>query len=143
MAQTTTQQSGRDVKVTLNSVDISGSSNSIEIKSKLKVGSAGTFDGDWLLKTPGKREWDGSLNAIYTETAGEAFATIWAAFTSGLAVALKVSPKGGGVGDWEFSGNVIISEAPIKIDADKADPMMIAVKFEGTGDLTKAAIATT
>ena len=62
---------------------------------------------------------------------------------SRLAMPLAVSPKGGGVGDWEFSGNVIISEAPIKIDADKADPMMIAVKFDGTGDLTKAAIATT
>lgn len=143
MAQTTGQISAKDVKLTLNSKDISGSSNYIEMTPKRKIGKTGTFDGDWELAATGKMSWEGTIKVVYTETTDEGADVAYDAFEAGVPVAMTASPKGGSTGDWEFSGNILISEAPFKFDGTSEDPVMVEFPFVGTGALTKAAVATT
>ncbi len=143
MTQTTGQISAKDMKLTLNAKDISGSSNYIEITPKRKTGKTATFDGDWELTATGKMSWEGNIKVVYTETTDEGADVSWNAFIAGAPIALAASPKGGSTGDWEFSGNIIITEAPVKFDGTSEDPVMVEFPFTGTGALTKAAIATT
>lgn len=144
MTQTAGAISAKDVKVELSSQDISGSSNKVELSPELESGDTYTFDGDWRLVLGGKLKWAGKLTAVYTEVTNEAVDKIWAAFIGQVPVALAVSPKGGTAGDWEFSGNILITKAPIQLDGTKSgDPVLMEVEFEGSGVLTKAAVATT
>lgn len=143
MAQTTGQISAKDVKLTLSTTDISGSSNKIEIKPKLDAGRTATFDGSWKIATSGKFEFDITMDVVYTETGSEAMDKIWTAFIAGAAVAFTASPKGGSVGEWEFSGNIIITDAPISLDGKSGDPVLVTVNAIGSGTLTKAAVAST
>ena len=142
MAQTTGQISAKDTKIELATTDISGSSNTVSLEPERAIGRAATFDGDYLLKVAGKIDWKGKIRAIYTETTDEATNVAYTAFESGAATALTVSPGGGGVGDWEWSGNIIITKAPIVLDSSSEDPVLMEFEFEGTGALTKAAVST-
>ncbi len=143
MTQTTGAISAKNVKITLASQDISGSSNKVELSPELESGDTFTFDGDWRIVTAGKLKWAGKFSVVYTETTNEGADKVWAAFIAGAPVALTVSPKGGSTGDWQFSGNILITKAPIELDGTKGDPVLMEAEFEGTGTLTKAAIATT
>ena len=141
MPQTTGQISAKDLRIILNSQDISGSSNKVEITPKRKVGGTATFDGDWELTTAGKLSWEGTIDVVYTEVASEGADVAYAAFEAGEPVSLEVTPKGGEVGDWEWSGDIVITEMPLVFDGTSEDPCMVSFPFRGSGALTKATVA--
>jgi len=138
MAQTTTHLSAKDNVFLLAGVDISGSSGYVRIQPTQEVGRTSTFSGTSRIKTPGKLDWTVEFRLTYTETAGEAFATWWTAYTGGAAVAFATRPKGTGGGNYAFTGSIIITDADIPLDSDSPDPVVVSGNAEGTGALAWA-----
>ncbi len=74
------------------------------------------------------------VNVLYTETAGEAFQTVWARYESTTkTIFLRWSPKGGNTGDERYvaSNNAgtavacpIVTCLPPDVDANSGDPAM-------------------
>lgn len=143
MAQTTGAISAKDCRITLGTQDISGSSNNVTLTPSLDSGQSATFDGDWKLTTAGKLSWEISIEALYTETASEATEELWDALTGGTAVAIAIQPKGDSAGNWEFSGNVIITQVEMPFDGTSGDPVIVSAEGTGTGELTKSVVTTT
>lgn len=143
MAQTTGAINAKNLKIELNSQNISGSSNNVSLNPVMESGGFYTFDGNWRKVLGGKFHWSGNIRAVYTEETNEALDVIWTAFRAGVPVALTASPAGGNTGDWEWSGDVLLTEPPLQMDGGDANPILVEVSFEGDGELSKAAIATT
>lgn len=142
MTQTTAAISAKDAYISVASQDVSGSSNKVTLTPTLQAGRFFTFDGDWGKVVGDKFTWAGTIRAVYTETSNEALEELYSAFEGAAAVALVVAPKGNTGGNWQWSGNVLITEAPIELECGSGNAVMVEVSFEGDGTLTKAAIAT-
>jgi hypothetical protein len=126
--------------VTLNGVDISGAANMVQITPKLDVESYRVFAQDSTRKTAGKYDWSGKIRVIYAEGAAEGSDTAWNAWAGKVPVALVVAPKGNTAGNWKWTGNVIVSEAPLQFDGESAKAIFIEFAIEGDGDLTKGTV---
>ena len=143
MAQSTTVISAKDCEIQVDDgvggslTDISGSSNHVEINMEQIAGEYYTFDGDWRAVQAGKKKWSGTVNACYSETDGEAFDVMWTDFAAAGSVSISISPAGGTSGDWEWTGEVLFTTAPVVLDAAGADPILVDFNFEGDGTLTK------
>lgn len=137
MAQTTAALSAKNVVIKLNSADISGSANKVTLTRKKLIGKTYTFDGDYAIAVSGKSDWTVVITAVYTETQNEAMDALADAYESGQAVSLEIQPKGTGSGNWKFTGNVVIGEHPIPLDAGSGDPVLVEFTCEGTGTLTR------
>jgi len=142
MAQTTGGISAKDMYVTLATTNISGSSNKVTLTPTLQAGEFYTFDGDWRKVVGDKFSYSGVMRAVYTETADEAMEELYTAFEGATAVAFVAAPKGNTAGNWQWSGNVLITEAPIELEAGSGNAVMVEFSFEGDGTLTKATVAT-
>ncbi len=143
MAQTTGAISARNLHFTLNSQNISGSSNKLDITPTLQAGEFFTFDGNWRGVVGDKFAFSGTFRAMYTEGATEGYEVAYAAFEGGVPVAFTAAPRGNTAGYNEFSGNILITEVPMSFEAGSGNAVMVEFSFEGNGELTKAAIATT
>jgi hypothetical protein len=97
-----------------------------------------TADGDFAAALVGKRQWNGTINCYYSETAGEAYVLMITAFEGSTSTAITVSVAGGAGGDEQLSGNVYFTGAPYSFDSGSADPVMMAFPFVGNGTLTRA-----
>lgn len=133
---------GFNYKVTLNANDLSGQSNAVSLSPTRAVDDATAFGMTTKEKSPGIRDWKGSIKAFLTVGATEALQTAWAAYTGEAAVALTLSPEGGATGDWQWSGNVIVSEVSHEASPD-GGLVAITINFEGTGTLAGATISGT
>lgn len=142
MAQTTGGISAKDLYITLATTDISGSSNKVTLTPTLQVGEFYTFDGDWRKVVGDKFSYTITVRAVYTETASEAMETLYDAFEGATPVAFEVAPKGNTAGNWQWSGDILITEAPIELEAGSGNAVLVEFTGEGDGTLTKAAIST-
>lgn len=142
MAQTTGAISAKDLYITLATTDISGSSNRVTLTPTLQAGEFYTFDGDWRKVVGDKFAWNGVVRAVYTETADEAMEELYTAFEGATSVALVIAPRGNTGGYWQWSGSVLITEAPIELEAGSGNAVMVEFSFAGDGTLTKATVAT-
>lgn len=138
MAQTTGAISAQNCVIIFDGVDISGSANRVNINPTREIGRTKTFSGNFNISVPGKRDWDGNIRAVYTEVSGEAMDKLWAAFIAGTAKSLVVRPKGTAVGNWEWSGNVLVTSAPFDLDGNSSDVILAEIPFVGDGDLARA-----
>jgi hypothetical protein len=145
MAVTTTSMSAVDATVEVSAdgstwVDISGSANSIEPGDQPRMtGTAYVFQGDVALVASGKREpLEITVNALYTETAGETFETVRAWFEAGTRCYFRYSPQGVGAtgravytasNDGTTAGAVVITTLSWPTaEAETADP--VAISFQ-------------
>jgi hypothetical protein len=133
---------GFNYKIEINtpSVDISGQSNSVSLSPSKNVDDATPFGVEWKEKTSGIKDWKGQIKLFYTEGAAEAFALLWAAFEGNAAIPIKLSPTGGSVGEFQFSGNVHIAGLSHEASPDGGN-IAAPADFEGTGTLDYAAVS--
>lgn len=137
----TTAVQGYNMKISfgVGAADISGQSNGVDLTPSRKVDDVTPFGQSWRMRMAGLKEWKGTLKIFYNEEAGEAWLLLKAAWQARVKVPLKLSPKGGSTGNFEWSGDVILADLPIKTSSD-GGPVMVEVSFEGTGELEYTAI---
>jgi len=142
MAIEDTAVQGFDYQILFGSEDddISGQSNKVGLSPSKSADDVTPFGVNWKAKMAGIRDWKGSLQVFYNEEASEAFKLLWDAFNSNSSYSLKLSPKGGDATEWQWSGNVIVTECPHEAAPD-GGPIAASISFEGTGTLAYAAIS--
>lgn len=115
MAQTTgaIPVSGYTVEVSTNGsswTDISGAAATVSIEGgDNKVGVQHTADGNEALVVSGNKvdPRTVTVRCVYTETAGEAFAVVWAQYEADdKKIYLRWSPKGGADGNFQYACGV-------------------------------------
>jgi hypothetical protein len=141
MAQSTTTLNAKALYVSVTAQDISGSLASANLNVNMENSQHYTADGDFAIALVGKRNWSGTLNVYYTETANEAYEEIVTAFEAGTNTAIVVSVLGNDSTEEALSGNVYFTSMPYTFDATSADATMLAVPFVGNGTLTRADVA--
>ena len=138
MAQSTTIKNAKALVVSIGGNTISGSTATATLTVNMENSLFYTADGDFAAGLTGKRQWSGTLNCYYSETAGEAYPLIATAFEAGTSTALVLAVVGVAQGDENLTGNVYFTSIPYNFDATSADPVMVAVPFIGNGTLTRA-----
>lgn len=136
MAQTTDAISFKDCKIELSSngsswTDASGFSNKVEIGGgERQHAEFFTADGDTPILTVGKRSsFEVSANVVYTEGGAEPFEMVRAAYEGATTLYLRWSPKGGGVGTFQFTAGPGFVLTPIYPGGDASTPDVLAVEF--------------
>jgi hypothetical protein len=141
MAQSTTIINAKALVVSIGGTAISGSLASATLTVNMENSQYYTADGDFADALVGKRQWSGTLNCYYSETAGEAYVLAVTAFEGGTSTALVLGAAGVASGDENLTGNVYFTSMPYNFDATSADPIMLAIPFVGKGALTRADVA--
>lgn len=141
MAQTTSgiSQAGYKVEVSTDGAswtDVSGAAATVGLDGgDIKVGSQHTAEGSQaVVVTTNKAEpITVTIKALYTETVGEAWKVVKAAYDAASKVIyLRYSPAGGNPGDTRFAAAVggvaaavpLVSCLPPDVDAGGEDPAM-------------------
>jgi hypothetical protein len=128
--------------------DISGSSQVVEAPEQTRIsGEAYTLDGDNALVEGGKKEpLEIAVEIVYTETAGEAFEIVraaWEAGGCGKRMCLRYSPGGGDIGDAMYTTprGIITRFVYPNMDASAGGPIMAGFTLK-VGYITRSVIAT-
>jgi hypothetical protein len=141
MAQTTGGISFVNCKVEFSTngsswTDVSGFASTIDLGGGARAtGEAYTFDGLNAIVRRGKAEsYEITVEVIYTEGAGEAYALAKAAYENGTDLYVRWSPKGGTSGNKQFATSPgIVTDPPYpKGEAGSGDPVLISVKLKCT-----------
>jgi hypothetical protein len=138
MAQSTTVINAKGLVTSVGGTAIAGSLASVDLTVDMENAQFFTADGDFAAALVGKRQWSGTLNCYYSETAGEAYPLIATAFEGGTSTALVIGVAGNSAGDENLTGNVFFTSMPYSFDATSAEPTMVSVPFIGNGTLTRA-----
>lgn len=150
MAQTTTAYSARNARVAFSTdgsswTDISGSSQSVSAGDGTRLTGTGfTFDGNGAMITAGKLDaQESTLEVFYTETSGEAYVLMLAAFNTANSTAyLRVDPLGSTTGNFRHTtAQGVMTQFPQfpDLDASSGDPMMLEATIQH-GGWTKSVI---
>lgn len=149
MAQTTGGISFVNCKVEFSTngttwTDVSGFASTVDVGGGVRAtGEAYTFDGLNAIVRRGKAEsYEITIESIYTEGAGEAYAMTKTAFESGSDLYVRWSPKGGTSGNKQYTSSVgIVTDPPWpKGDADSGDPVLVTTKIKCTS-ITESTVA--
>jgi hypothetical protein len=129
-------------------VDISGSSQTLEEPSQSRItDQAYTLDGDGAIITAGKKEpMELTVQIVYTETAGEAFETVRAAWETSDCrgrACLRWSPGGGDIGDAQYTTDrgYLINFIYPPLDATAGGPIMVGFVLK-VSEITVSTVAT-
>lgn len=158
MAQTTTGMAVSGFKVEVSTdgnswTNVSGQAAAVTVEGgDNKVGSQHTADGAEAIVVSGNKTEPRTVTvrSVYTETTGEAFAVVWAAYTAASKVIyLRWSPSGGGAGDFQFTCAVGGSAAAVpfvsctlpELDAGGEDVALFEFSVMTPG-LLKSAVST-
>ena len=138
MAQSTTIINAKGLVTSIGGTAVAGSLASATLTVTMENSQFYTADGDFAAALVGKRQWSGTLNCYYSETAGEAYVLAVTAFEGGTSTALVIGVAGSAGGDENLTGNVYFTSMPYSFDATSADPVLMAIPFVGNGTLTRA-----
>lgn len=141
MAQSTTIKNARVMSISIDGTDVCGSVQSIDWSDDREISSYFTACGDGARYLTGKRTISGTLNIYYSETAGEAYKLVAAAYENVTEAAIVTSPTGGNSGNEQFTMTVLFTGFPINLDPSSADAIAIAVPFVVQGVPTRAAVS--
>lgn len=150
MAQTTAQMSFANAKVEIKIAagawtDIGGEATKVEVDGgERQSGEAFTATGDTPVLTKGKRDkYTIKGSVIYTEGVATPWKLLYDAFRAGSEVQVRWAPKGGAVGDYQFSsattGNILKSVSLPVGEFSSPDPILSEFSLE-TADVVEAAI---
>jgi len=124
--------------------DVSGFASTVDVAGGVRAtGEAYTFDGLNAIVRRGKAEsYEITIESIYTEGAGEAYALTKAAYENGSDLYVRWSPKGGTSGNKMFTSSVgIVTDPPYpKGEAGSGDPVLIVTKIKCT-TITESTVA--
>lgn len=148
MAQTTSVYSMTDGVIEFSTngsswTDISGSMNGVEAPEQTRMsGEDYTVSGDKAIVTSGKLEpAEVAAKIVYSETAGEAFEVIRAAWeTPGQKVYLRWGRGGSGSYRYTTDAGVLTSFTYPPLSAPDAKPKVLGIKVKTPG-ITKSVVS--
>lgn len=140
MAQSTTIVNSVSMSISVGGTDICGTTASIDWSDDRQVAAFFTACGDGARHLLGKRTIAGTLNIYFSETAGEAFLVLVAAYEAQTESAIIVSPTGGGSGNQQWTFTALFTAMPMSFNPGAADPIAIAVPFVVQGTGARAAV---
>ena len=124
-------------------VDIGSETTTVALpKEVVATGSVPVFDDDYHVVTAGKiAPITATVSGVYTETVAEAFETVlavWAVEGCTKRLDLRVTPRGGGVGQREItmSPGVLVGLKPPDLSAADGGPALF--EFDIFGNYTYA-----
>lgn len=148
MPQTTTAVNACDVSLWLDDdtgtlVDISGSSNTINMEFTNQLGAVSNFATRWPVRLECRKDATFKLTAIYTTAQQEAKDILleWYFNHPGNRT-LKVYIPDKNVGSDVYTAEVHLATMPITVDASTADPIQISCDLMPEGPVTWVTNAT-
>lgn len=142
MAQTTTAVNACDAVIELDGtggtlVDISGSSNSVEIEFDNDIGEYKTFASDWKGRIDCGKDAKIKLKIVYTTATAEAMRILldWY-FNTGGAKTFRVAVPSSGAGSDRFTCEVRLESFPIPMPSDEPNPIMVELSLLPDGAVT-------
>jgi len=141
MAQTTAAMTGATATLEINTnnttfVSIAGSTQSVDVVEFTRLnGSAYTLEGDTAVLTFGRQPpVSVTVNALYTETSGEAFLKAVSAIKNNQFAQLRWKPAGSaGASFTTISGGRISSVSLPGNDASSGEPLMVSFTIMAPG----------
>lgn len=131
MAMTTTAVNGCDAIIMLDNaagtpVDISGSSNSVEIQFDNDMGEYKTFGSKWKARLECGKDASFKLKIVYTTAAAEAMRNLlnWYFITFGGKTLTVDIPSSGAGGD-RYSAEVKLETFSIPAPSDEPKPILV------------------
>lgn len=150
MTQTTTAIDAQNVAVWLDNingtpVDISGSSNQVQIAWTQKFGETYTFKSKYPIRRAAGPDVTITMQVLYSTGANEAMRTLiaWAYGVSpDAARTLAVYAPTKDVGSDKFSGEFLLSEHTIPLTAGDGTPVLVSMTLVLTGQFTQTVAST-
>jgi hypothetical protein len=125
-------------------VDVSGSTNQVDVTFTLNIGEAHTFDGDYPIRKVCGKDASATITALYSVTADEAveiFGT-WYHTNDGAARTVEINvPDSANTSD-RYSGEWILSEYNFTLSSSDAGPIMVNATLMPDGAIAKTTITT-
>lgn len=147
MPQTTTHENAIDCKVFLDNalgtpVDISGSSNKVEMELENMVGELTTFGSKWKVRKVAGKDGTVDLDVVFSTAADEGFDIIDDWFHGGNdgPRTLRLDVPNSNVGSRRYTGEFVLESYNIPADSEEADPMKVSVSLKPTGAITRTMI---
>jgi len=149
MAQTTTSESACNAVIALDTgagtlVDISGSSNQVDLEFTINSGSSTTFDGDYeITKLCGKAA-TATLTILYSTTADEAWDVVktWYHNYDGASRTLRIDMPDGDAGNDRWQGEYALLSYSTSLSSSEAGPVVITANLKGDGEIQQLVIGT-
>ncbi|MFA5377702.1 MAG: hypothetical protein WC455_18270 [Dehalococcoidia bacterium] len=124
--------------------DISGNSNKVELGPKNGVAETRVFGNQWMLRGIVGKDVDISLDVLYTSNAAEGGQLLddWFYAGNDSARTLQIDVPDSDPGSFRYSGEVILSDFTMTLDATADEWVMCSAKLLPSGAFTKATIGT-
>lgn len=149
MPQTTTAVNACDASIWLDGtsgtlVDVSGSSNTINMSFSEQVGAVRNFGTRWEILLTCGLSATFAFTAVYSTAAGEAKAILldWFFNKPGQNKTIKVYLPNKNVGSDVYTAEVKLATMPITVQAATAEPIQISCELRPDGPVTWATNAT-
>ena len=148
MAQTTTFLRECDVVIKLddadgNSIDISGSSNEIEVEINERTESLYKFGSDYPSRFSLGRDVIISLVVVYSTTTDEGADILknWSFASTFAARTCEIYIPDTSVGSDQISGEFVLEYARIAGSAGSGDPLLVRAQIAAHGEITLATVS--
>lgn len=149
MAQTTTAVSACDVSLWLGddsgtAVDISGSSNEIDMSFEQNIGEFVTFGSRWPVRQECGKDASFSIQVVYSTAADEAFDLIknWYFSNTPGRRLLEVYIPDKNVGSDYYNGDVRIASFNWTASRGEASPIMVSLELLPDGEFSHSTSGT-
>lgn len=124
--------------------DISGSSNRVELSLEHGVGEFRPFSTQWKSRVVVGKDVGVTLNVIYSTTADEALDILKDWFFGGddSARTLTIQVPDGSPGSDQYEGEFVLMSAPIGLDSEADEVVMVSAELRSHGEVTLTPVGT-
>lgn len=149
MAETSTALNGCDLGIHLDKqdgtpVDISGSSNQVNMQFTKQLGEYQVFGSSWVRRLACKRDATMTLQVVYSTAADEALDVLrdWYFNDSDTKRTLRILVPQDEVGADSYSGEFFLASLEIPIDAGEAAAILVTAELKPDGAVTHTTTST-
>lgn len=146
MAATTTAVNACDCVIELedqasNNVDISGSSNKVDLNFSKPSGEYKPFGSDFPIRLTCGKDMEGTLDIVWSTATGEGRDIVeqWYFDTNDVRT-LRVSVPDASPGSIRYSGPVICESYPLSLESNNANPVMMSIPVKAAGEWIRETI---
>lgn len=140
MAVTTTAINACDVQIYMedaggNMVDVSGSSNNVNMDFSNEVGMFKPFGSKWPIRLECGKDASFSVDFVYTTTVSEGYQLLKEWYKGGGKRKFIVDMPDSNPGGDRYEGDFILENFPVAADSTSADPIMVSASLVPTGEV--------
>lgn len=124
--------------------DISGSSNRVELSLEHGVGEFRPFSTQWKSRVVVGKDVGVTLNIVCSTATDEAFDILknWYFGGDDSARTLTIQVPDGSPGSDQYEGEFVLMSAPVSLDAEADEVVMVSAELRSHGEVTLTAVGT-